>query len=102
MVLYLAICKLHQPAPPEAFPAYIAQCEYCGDLEQRGKVRLFAPTADFSGGIAILEVASHEEAQQVVAQGPLFPFVSAELIPLVDADAAKQLVRQMISAMAQA
>ncbi len=47
------------------------------------------------------EHSVHEETQ-VLAQGLLFPFVSAELIPLVDADTAKQLVRQMISAMARA
>lgn len=101
-MLYLAICKMHQPAPKEAFPAYIAQCEYCADLQKRGKVKIFAPTADFSGGIAILDVASNEEAQQVLAQGPFFPFVSAELIPLVDADAAKALVRQAMAATVRA
>lgn len=100
-MLFLAVCKINQPAPPQSFQAYIDQCDYCERLEKQGKVKVFAPYADFSGGIAILDVASNEEAQQVLAQGPIFPFVSAELVPLVATGPAKQLVRQMMEMMSK-
>lgn len=86
-MLYLMNCRLLKPAPAEAYQAYIAHRNYCAEQERKGKVKFFAAHADFSGSIAILDVDSHEEAQQMFAKSPIFKFVTAEMIPLVDMNA---------------
>lgn len=95
-MLYLVTCKLLKPAPTEAYQAYIAQRDYCSEQESKGKVKFFATHADFSGSIAILDVDSHEEAQQIFAKSPIFRFVTAEMIPLVDMSAYARVFKEMI------
>lgn len=95
-MLYLVTCKLLKPAPTEAYQAYIVQMDYCSEQENKGKVKFFAAHADFSGSIAILDVASHEEAQQMFAKSPIFRFVTAEMIPLVDMSTYARVFKEMM------
>lgn len=89
-MLYLVICRSKMfPMPQGLIDAFIAQCEYCGELQKKGKVKLFAPFASFNGGMAVLDVDSNEEAMQIIGEGPMFPFMEAEVIPLVNDKIAK-------------
>ncbi len=95
-MLYLMTCKgLSRPLTPEVCKAYVAQRDYCTEQEKKGKVRFFAAHADFSGSIAILDAVSHEEAQQIFANSPIFRFVTAEMIPLVDMNAYSQIFKEI-------
>lgn len=97
-MLYLAICRSKAfPISPEFIDAFIKQCEYCGDLEQKGKVKFFAPFVGLNGGMAVLDVDSHEDAMKIIGGSPMLPFVEAEVIPLVDHDKARIIVSDMRS-----
>ncbi|SNQ62104.1 YciI family protein [Candidatus Methanoperedens nitratireducens] len=80
-MLYLVICRSKTyPIPPEFIDAFIATCEYCGKLQQQGKVKLFAPFASFNGGMTILDVDSHDDAVHAIAGAPILPFAKTALI----------------------
>lgn len=97
-MLYLAICRSKVfTISPEFIDAFINQCKYCGDLEEKGKVKFFAPFTGLNGGIAILDVGSHEDAMKIICGSPMLPFVEAEVIPLVDHDKARTIVSGMRS-----
>lgn len=97
---YLVDCKVNAPMSPQLVDAYIAQCKYCEQERKNGKVAIFSPYADFSGGVAILNVDSPEDAMGIVAQSPIFPFVKVEIQPLVTWQFADQLAQRMKAGMA--
>lgn len=101
-MLYLVICRSKTyPIPPEFIDAFIGTCEYCGKLQQQGKVKLFSPFASFNGGMTILDVDSHDDAMQVIAGTPLLPFAEMEVVPLVTDEVALATAKAMKEAMSQ-
>jgi muconolactone delta-isomerase len=96
-MLYLITCKLLRPISSEAYQAFISQRDYCVDQEKKGKVKFFGTFADFSGSIAILDAASHEEAQQIFAKSPIFRFVTAEMDPLIDMNAYVKIFKELLA-----
>ncbi len=94
---YLVTCRLNVPFSPEVGNAFVAQCQYCEGLRKEGKLAIFAPFTNLAGGIAVLTVPTNEDATRILAEAPLFPYVAAEVEPLLDWQFADQLVQQMAS-----
>jgi muconolactone delta-isomerase len=103
---YLVVTEQNTPIPPEmvlglfaAMKAFNARYGASGKLEQSWSF------AGLSGGGAILNVASPEELDEIMAEFPFGPFSKRKIYSLVDLnkslDSASKAFEAMMGAMAK-
>jgi muconolactone delta-isomerase len=84
---YLVVTKQTTPMPPEMVPALFAAMKaFSARYTASGKIEQSWSFAGLSGGGAILDVASPEELDEIMAEFPLGPFSQIEIYGLVHLD----------------
>ena len=103
---YLVVTKQATPMPPEMVPGLMAAMRaFSARYTASGKIEQSWSFAGLSGGGAILNVASLEELDEIMAEFPLGPFSHIEIYGLVhldkSLDAAAKAFEAMMGAMAK-
>jgi len=84
---YLVVTKQTTPLPPEMVPALFAAMKaFSARHTAAGKIEQSWSFAGLAGGGAILNVASPEELDEIMAEFPLGPFSHIEIYGLVHLD----------------
>ena len=84
---YLVVTKQTTPLPPEMVPALFAAMKAVSARHTAaGKIEQSWSFAGLAGGGAILNVASPEELDEIMAEFPLGPFSHIEIYGLVHLD----------------
>jgi muconolactone delta-isomerase len=99
---YLILQKPFQvPSPPEAMKATAqaleASMRIFDDLKAKGKCDLVYSFAGISGGVAIVDLDSPEELDQLVMQTPISAFGQIEVYPLVDLKNSLEALKKVIA-----
>ncbi len=96
---FLVVTKSKVPVPPEALGGLV-DAMTSWTARYQGKMEQVWSFAGIPGGGGILNVASLDELDAIMAQFPFGPFSDIEIYPLVDLDASLQRVKQAAQAMA--
>ena len=84
---FLVITKPASPAPPEMVaPLIEAMKAWVAEHRAAGRVKAIWAFAGLGGGGGVIEVASHEELDAVMAGFPFQPFSTTEILALSDLD----------------
>ncbi len=103
---YLVVTKQTTPLPPEMVPGLFAALKaFSARYTAAGKIEQSWSFAGLNGGGAILNVASPEELDEIMAEFPLGPFSHREIYGLVhldkSVDAAAKAFEAMMGTMAK-
>lgn len=97
---YLVVAKNRAPLPPDmALGVLGAMTAWNERYTTAGKIEQSWAFAGVQAGGGILNVASPEELDELMAGFPLAPFSNVEIYPLVDLPPALERGKQAISAM---
>lgn len=97
---YLVIAKNRAPLPPDsALGVLDAMIAWNERYTATGKIEQSWAFAGLQSGAGVLNVASPEELDEVMAGFPLAPFSNVEIYPLVDLLPALGRGKEAISAM---
>lgn len=93
-MLFLIVCKLVGEKTSEALEAFAKTCDMCGELAKVGKVKVYGPFADLSGGAVVVEAGSEEEVRRYLDQFPAKPYITSEVYQLASPDILKEAARK--------
>lgn len=83
--------------PPETFRRLLtAQINYMRELRRSGRVEMNYGFAALQGGVFVLDVASHDELQQILYGQPLWSHLKTETYPLNAIEAVEQWANDML------
>ena len=72
------------------------QLNYMKELRNSGRVETSYGFAAMKGGVFIIDVASHDELQQILNNQPMWPYLKAEAYPLNAIEAFERSVKEML------
>lgn len=82
--------------PPETLRRLLpSQINYMRELRQSGRVEMNYGFAALNGGVFVLDVASHDELQQILYHQPLWSYLKTEAYPLNAIEAVERSVNDM-------
>jgi len=83
--------------PPETFRRLLpSQITYMRGLRQSGRVEMNYGFAALNGGVFVLDVASHDELQQILYGQPLWSYLKTETYPLNAIEAVEQSITDIL------
>ena len=68
-----------------------ASAQHTEKLTKEGKLKEMYVLGNMKGSIAIFDLNSPEDLVRIPYESPLFPFLDAELTPLVDMDVVRKI-----------
>ena len=97
---FLVIAKSVHPIPPEmALGIFDATIAWHKRTKESGKFESAWGLAGLPAGAGVVNVASLEELQAIMAEFPLQPFSNIEVYPLVDINVSMESTKKAILAM---
>ncbi len=89
-----------QSPPPEIMPALVeATTQWIAWAKGSGKFDVIYSVAGQPGGLAIVDVSSLEELNDLVQGYPMTPFSDVQTLPLSDIDQALSTLREQVKKM---
>jgi muconolactone D-isomerase len=97
--LLIAKSKETPPMPPEQVAeAIVAEWQIVHQLLNEGKIEVAYSLAGQKGGMVIFEVESGAELNKIISSLPLYPFLDAQIYPLMTADEALTQAKEGLEA----